>query len=152
MFEPALLGSDGIAEAPMTDSDRITHLNTWTSFPRNAPFVVKGHQGVFRYRYHFQTEDGQTRVALYGGKPPAHRIDSDVLDLTAVTEVEMEMIRHASRRGEVTLDNKKTVSLLAWDVTRPKAKIVMASGAVLTVSKDRLQLPQGEQILNEPRN
>jgi hypothetical protein len=81
-------------------------------------------------------------VALYGGKAPAHRVDADVLDLTVVSDNELAMIRHASSRGEVTLDNTKIVTLLAWDVTRPKAKITMASGAILTVNKDRLQLPQ----------
>jgi|APGre2960657404_1045060.scaffolds.fasta_scaffold156150_1 hypothetical protein len=129
----------------MTNSDRITHLRTWTESPRNTPFVVSGHQGVFRYRYHYQPVDGQARVVLYGGKPPAHRIDVDVLDLAEVSEADMAMIKHASKRGKVLLDTTKTVTLLAWDVTRPKAKIVMASGAVLTVIKDRLRLPQGEE-------
>lgn len=137
-----LLGSVATAEDSMNNSDHITHLETWTAFPRNTPFVVKGHLGIYRYRYHFQPEVGEARVALYGGKAPAHRVDADVLDLTVVSDTELAMIRHASSRGEVTLDNTKIVTLLAWDVTRPKAKITMASGAILTVNKDRLQLPQ----------
>ena len=136
----------------MTDSERITHLRTWTEYSRNSPFVVSGHQGVYRYRYHYQPTDGQARVVLYGGKPPAHRIDVDVLDLAQVSEADMAMIKHASQRGKVLLDTTKTVTLLAWDVTRPKAKIVMASGAVLTVTKDRLQLPQGEETPDGSRN
>lgn len=140
--DPLLLGSVATAEDSMPDNTHITHLETWTAFPRNTPFVVKGHLGIYRYRYHFQPEVGEARVALYGGKAPAHRIDADVSELTVVSDDELAMIRHASSRGEVTLDKFKTVTLLAWDVTRPKAKIVMASGAVLTVDKDRLQLPQ----------
>jgi hypothetical protein len=124
--------------------ERQAHIATWTEFPRNSPFIVKGELGVFRYRYHFRLTDQSVRVALYGGKPPAHRIDADVLDLIAVSDFEMQMIKRASARKEVTLDNIKTVTLFAWDVTRPKAKVITATGAVLTVLKDRLGLPEGE--------
>lgn len=126
------------------NNEHQAHIATWTEFPRNTPFIVNGHIGVFRYRYHFRLTDQSVRVALYGGKPPAHRIDTEVLDLIAVSDFEMQMIKRASAREVVILDKTKTVTLFAWDVTRPKAKVITATGAVLTVLKNRLGIPEGE--------
>lgn len=120
------------------------HIETWTEFPRNAPFIVKGQFGVFRYRYHCRLRDKSVRVVLFGGKPPAQRVAVDASELVAVSDYEMQMIKHASERKVVILDNTKEVTLFAWDVTRPKVKIITATGAVLTVLKDRLALPEGE--------
>jgi hypothetical protein len=124
--------------------ERQQHIETWTEFPRNTPFVVNGQLGVFRYRYHFRLKDKSVRVALFGGKPPAQRVAVDASELVAVSDYEMQMIKHASERKVVLLDQTKEVTLFAWDVNRPKVKIITATGAVLTVLKERLALPEGE--------
>lgn len=130
-----------------TDDQHADDLERWVEWEPNHPYTVLNRSGIYRYRHHYRTPDGEARVVLFGGRAPAHPIDVQPLDATQVAESEMAMVRHAAQRGEVILDKKQSVTLLAWDVTRPKAKIVKASGAVLTVNKDRLEIPppQGDQ-------
>lgn len=126
------------------DEPTISEPERWVDWEPNLPYVVDRRVGIYRYRYHYRDSLGQVRICLFGGKPPAHAIDASPEDLTPVPQSEMAMVRHASMRKEVILDKTQPVTLLAWDVLRSKAKVIKASGAVLTVSKDRLQLPQGE--------
>lgn len=119
---------------------------SWLEHQVNEPFAVVGKAGIYRYRYSIQDASGETTVVLFGGRRPAHTLEARPDSLRPVAPQDMEMVRIASQRGQLLLDTTITVTLLAWDVNRPKAKVIKASGAVLTVCKDRLQLPQGDQI------
>ena len=116
----------------------------WMEFQLNDPFMVVDRTGIYRYRYTFVNDSGQTRIVVFGGRRPSHLLEIATDELQSIPPSDMEMVRLASQRGQVSLDSYIKVTLLAWDVNRSKAKIIKASGAVLTVNKDRLQLLQGE--------